>query len=237
MGAAPRQPPAHGLHHDEEEEVQVPRGAGAGRALLRAFRQRHPLLQGAAAGRGQLQRGVLPVGASGARQPSGCRGARCPAGSPGRAAATAAPFRRAPLESAAPQSRVLPRPESQGGRPPLQPPPPAPRLPPQGGWSSAGSRRAGVGGPREGAAAPGASGGSGPQPGASAGGQRRRLRACCSPLPSGRKAGTEVQSCVARFASGRAGCLLIPSALPSIDGYRTDVGALVDSSPAWLLAA
>lgn len=65
MGAAPGKPLAHGLHHDEEEEVQVPRGAGTGRAFLRAFRQRHPLLQGAAAGRGQLQRGVLPGSSAG----------------------------------------------------------------------------------------------------------------------------------------------------------------------------
>lgn len=66
MGAAAGRPPARVLRDaDEEEEVQVPRGAGAGRALLRALRQRHPLLQGAAAGRRQLQRGVLPGGSTG----------------------------------------------------------------------------------------------------------------------------------------------------------------------------
>lgn len=102
VGAAPGKPLAHGLHHDEEEEVQVPRGAGTGRAFLRAFRERHPLLQGAAAGRGQLQRGVLPVGASGTRQP-GLPGCPPHAGSAGRAAA--APVRRATFESATPESR------------------------------------------------------------------------------------------------------------------------------------
>lgn len=130
VGAAPGKPLAHGLHHDEEEEVQVPRGAGTGRAFLRAFRERHPLLQGAAAGRGQLQRGVLPVGASGTRQPGlpGCPPHVGSAGGP----------RPPPSDGL----RSSPRPPRAGeARPPPQP---VPWLPRRARGSASSRRRAGA---------------------------------------------------------------------------------------------
>lgn len=234
VGAAAAEPPAHGLHHDEEEEVQVPRGAGAGGALLRALRQRHPLLQGAAAGRGQLQRGVLPVGASGACEPSGCRGAGPPQAAP------AASFRRAPLESAPPQSPVpcvpsRPPPTTtrrEPGRPAASAaPPPSPRVPSAGGEAAAGGGGWGSSGlPRPLAGRAGAGGPGGRPPrcfpgrrpprrfgrlrspaGASAGGCGRAARL---PPGEGKRARTS-EAPVARLAAGQAGCLLSPSALPA----------------------